>query len=152
MKEMKIRFGRYHGRDCETIYQEDRNYCQWVLDVERNEQWEEECRERKRIELEEREAKIEENRRAAEAEEREKERVMKQIRRPEMENEKMESRDNYSTRDDDDTKNFTTETKGSKDEGGRLHDRSKGRQSKGGRPHDRSKRRQSKNGGDQKQI
>ena len=35
MKEMKIRFGRYHGRDCETIYQEDRNYyCQWVLDVE----------------------------------------------------------------------------------------------------------------------
>ena len=34
MKEMKIRFGRYHGRDCETIYQEDRNHCQWVLDVE----------------------------------------------------------------------------------------------------------------------
>ena len=28
MKEMKIRFGRYHGRDCETIYQEDRSYCQ----------------------------------------------------------------------------------------------------------------------------
>ena len=34
----------------------------------RNEQWEEECRERKRIELEEREARIEENRRAAERE------------------------------------------------------------------------------------
>ena len=34
MKEMKIRFGRYHGEDCETIYQEDRNYCQWVLDVD----------------------------------------------------------------------------------------------------------------------
>ena len=34
MKEMKIRFGRYHGRDCETIYQEDRNYCQWVLNVD----------------------------------------------------------------------------------------------------------------------
>ena len=34
MKEMKIRFGRYHGRDCETTYQEDRNYCRWVLDVE----------------------------------------------------------------------------------------------------------------------
>ena len=33
MKEMKIRFGRYHGRDCKTFYQEDRNY-QWVLDVE----------------------------------------------------------------------------------------------------------------------
>ena len=30
MKEIKIRFGRYHGKDCETIYQEDRNYCQWV--------------------------------------------------------------------------------------------------------------------------
>ena len=66
MKEMKTRFGRYHGRDCETIYQEDRNDCQWVLDVEtgnpaviefknfikaRNEQCEEQCREEKRIEL-----------------------------------------------------------------------------------------------------
>ena len=48
----------------------------------RNEQWEEECRERKKIELEEREMRIEENRRAAEAEAeaREKERIMKQIR------------------------------------------------------------------------
>ena len=88
MKEMKIRFGRYHGRDCETIYQEDRNYCHWVLDVEtgnpavielknfikaRDDQREEECRERKRVELEEREVKIEENRRAAEAEARERE-------------------------------------------------------------------------------
>ena len=25
MKETKIRFGRYHGRACESIYQEDRN-------------------------------------------------------------------------------------------------------------------------------
>ena len=62
MKGMKIRFGRYHGRDCETIYQEDRSYCQWVLTVDtgnpaviefrnfikaRNEQWEEQCREQK---------------------------------------------------------------------------------------------------------
>ena len=68
MKEMKIRFGRDHGRDCETIYQEDRNCCRWVLDLEtgnptviefknfikaRDEQWEEECRERKRVELKE---------------------------------------------------------------------------------------------------
>ena len=30
VKEMKIRFGRYHGRACESIYQEDRNYCRWV--------------------------------------------------------------------------------------------------------------------------
>ena len=83
MREMKIRFGKYHGKDCETIYQEDRNYCQWVLNVDtgnpaviefrnfikaRDEQWEEQCREQKRIELEEREAKIEEKRRTAEVE------------------------------------------------------------------------------------
>ena len=120
MKEMKIRFGRYRGRACESIYQEDRNYCRWVQDVEtgnpaviefknfikmRDEQWEEECRERKRIQLEEIEVRIEENRRAAEAEAREKERIMKQIRRSEMENERMENRD---------TKNFTTEAKDSK--------------------------------------
>ena len=86
LKGMKIRFGRYHGRDCETIYQEDRSYCQWVLTVDtgnpaviefrnfikaRNEQREEQCRGQKRIELEEREARIEENRRTAEAEARE---------------------------------------------------------------------------------
>ena len=83
MKEMKIRFGRYHGRTCESIYQEDRDYCRWVQDVEtsnpaviefnnfikaRDEQWEEECRELKRIELEDRERRIEENRRLAESE------------------------------------------------------------------------------------
>ena len=38
---------------------------------------------------------MEENRRAAEAEAREKERIMKQIRRAEMENERMENRDNH---------------------------------------------------------
>ena len=125
MKEMKIRFGRYHGRAFESIYQEDRNYCRWVQDVEtgnpaviefknfikaRDEQREEECRERKRIELEEREMRIEENRRAAETEAKEKERIMKQIRRAEMENGKME--DNHNT--DDNAKNFTTEAQGSK--------------------------------------
>ena len=83
---MKIRFGRYNGRTCETIFQEDRGYCRWVQDLEtdnqaviefknfikaRNEQWEEESRELKRIELEEREAKIEENRQLAESETRE---------------------------------------------------------------------------------
>ena len=78
----------------------------------RDEQWEEECRERKRIELEEREVKIEENRRTTEAEAGEKEKIMKQIRRAEMENERMENRDNHNTRDDNDTKNFTTEAKG----------------------------------------
>ena len=65
MKEMKIRFGRYNGRTCESIYLEDRDYCRWVQDVEtsnqaviefknfiraRNEQFEEECRKLMRIE------------------------------------------------------------------------------------------------------
>ena len=135
MKGMKIRFGRYHGRDCETIYQEDRSYCQWVLTVDtgnpaviefrnfikaRNEQWEEQCREQKRIELEERETRIEENRQAAEAEAREKERTMKQIRRAEMENERLEEADNHNAKDYNDTTaearadNSTTEKKGGK--------------------------------------
>ena len=39
---------------------------------------------------------------------------MKQIRRAEMENERLENRDNHDTRDDNDTKNFTTEEKGGK--------------------------------------
>ena len=76
-------------KDCDTIYQEDRNYCQWVLNVDtgnpaviefrnfikaRDEQWEEQCREQKRNELEEKEAKIEEKRRTAEVEAEAKER------------------------------------------------------------------------------
>ena len=146
MKEMKIRFGRYHGGACESVYQEDRNYCRWVLDVEtgnpaviefqnfikaRDEQWEEECRERKRIELEEREMRIEENRRTAETEAKEKERIMKQIRRAEMENEKMENRDNQNTRDDDDNaKNFTTEAEGSKARAADLTTEAKGSKAK----------------------
>ena len=140
MKEMKIRFGRYHGRAFESIYQEDRNYCRWVQDVEtgnsaviefknfikaRDEQWEEECRERKRIELE-REMRIEENRRAAETEAKEKERIMKQIRRAEMENGKME--DNHNT--DDNAKNFTTEAQGSKARADDLTTEAKGSKAK----------------------
>ena len=39
---------------------------------------------------------------------------MKQIRRAEMENERLEDRDNHNARDDNDTENFTTEAKGSK--------------------------------------
>ena len=66
MKEMKIRFGRDHFRACESTYQEDLDYCRWIQDVEtgnlaviefkdfkaRDEEWEEECRELKRTELE----------------------------------------------------------------------------------------------------
>ena len=26
-KEMRIKFGRYYGRRCESIYQEDQGYC-----------------------------------------------------------------------------------------------------------------------------
>ena len=128
MKGMKIRFGRYHGRDCETIYQEDRNYCQWVLTVDtgnpaviefrnfikaRNEQWEEQCREQKRIELEERETRIEKNQQAAEAEAREKERIMKQIRRAEMENERLEEAGTITIQKMTTTK-ITAQAKGSK--------------------------------------
>ena len=55
-KEIKIRFGRYNGRTCESLYQEDREYCRWIQDSEadnpaviefknfiktRDEQWEE---------------------------------------------------------------------------------------------------------------
>ena len=73
-------------------------------------------------------ARIEENRRAAEAEAevREKERIMKQIRRAEMENERMENRDNHNTKDDNDTKNFTTEAKGSKARADNLTTEAKG--------------------------
>ena len=39
---------------------------------------------------------------------------MKQIRRAELENERLEHRDNHNTRDDNDAKNFTAEAKGSK--------------------------------------
>ena len=39
---------------------------------------------------------------------------MKQIRRAEMDNERLEDKDNHNTRDDNDAKNFTAEAKGSK--------------------------------------
>ena len=76
--------------------------------------------------MEEREAKVEENGRAVEAEAREKERIMKQIRRAEMENERMENRDNHNARDDNDTKNFTTEAKGGKAKADDLTTEAKG--------------------------
>ena len=103
--------------------------CQWALDVEtgnpaviefknfikaRNEQWEEECRERKRVELEEREAKIEENRRAAEAEAREMERIMKQIKRARWRMKGWRTGTITIQKTTMTTKNFTTEAKGSK--------------------------------------
>ena len=162
-KQMRIKFGRYYGRRCESIYQEDQGYCRWVQDVEtenqaviefknflkvRNEQWEEECREVKRIELEEREAKIRENRQTAEAEAeaREREKIMKQIRRAEMENEKMETRYEYRE-DEGSASNTAAETKGSKaKENDDMTAEEKRQQSKGGQPHNRSKgqRRQGK--------
>ena len=81
---------------------------------------EEQCREQKRIELEERETRVEENRQAAEAEAREKERIMKQIRRAEMENERLEETDNHNAKDSNDTMaearadDSTTKEKGGK--------------------------------------
>ena len=50
-----------------------------------------------------REGRIEENRQAAEVEAGEKERIMKQIRRAEMENERLEETDNHNAKDDNDT-------------------------------------------------
>ena len=61
----------------------------------------------------------------------------------------MENRDNHNTKDDNDTKNFTAQAKGSKARADNQHDRNKGQEGKGGRPHDRSKGRQSKSGGEQ---
>ena len=34
MKEMRIKFGRYFGRRCESLYPEDQRYCRWVQVVE----------------------------------------------------------------------------------------------------------------------
>ena len=97
----------------------------------RDEQWEEECRELKKIELEEREMSIEENRQLAETEAEVKERIMKHSRRAEMENEKMENRDNHNTRDDDDNAdNLTTEAKGSKAKADNLTTEAKGSKAK----------------------
>ena len=51
---------------------------------------------------------------------------MKQIRRAEMENERLENRDNHNTRDDNDTKKFTAEAKGSKARADNLTTEAKG--------------------------
>ena len=78
---MKIEFGRYKGRACESIYREDSGYCEWVsrLDVTNpaiiefqefiktsGKDWEDTYREMTRREREER-GKPEENRRIAES-------------------------------------------------------------------------------------
>ena len=55
---------------------------------------------------------------------------MKQIRRAQVENERMENRDNHNTRDDNDTKNFTTEAKGSKAKADDLTTEAKGGKAK----------------------
>ena len=51
---------------------------------------------------------------------------MKQIRRAEMEYERLENSDNHNTRDDNDTKNFTAEAKGSKARADSLTTETKG--------------------------
>ena len=81
--EMRNCFGRYKGRTCQSIYNEDRNYCEWVSRQESTNpalvefqdfsqtaerEWENESGEEKRRELKEREKKLEENRRAAASE------------------------------------------------------------------------------------
>ena len=68
--EMKVDFGQYMGSTSESIYREDRNYCQWISRQDSpnpaliefqefirtaQKEWADECRERKRRELEERE-------------------------------------------------------------------------------------------------
>ena len=68
--EMKIGFGRYMERTCESIYKEDPTHFEWVsrmdtpkkavIEVQEfmkmyEEEWEDECREAKRMELRERE-------------------------------------------------------------------------------------------------
>ena len=51
---------------------------------------------------------------------------MKQIRRAEMENERLENRDNHNARDDNYTKNFTTEAEGSEARADNLATEAKG--------------------------
>ena len=65
---------------------------------------------------------------------------MKQIRRAEMENERLEERDNDN---DNDAKKFTAEAKGGKAKADNFTE-TKGNKAKGGLPRNRSKGRQSK--------
>ena len=75
---MTVDFGRYKGKTCESVYRDDRSYCQWISTQDspnpaiirfqefiRNteQEWEDESRAMKRKELEEREKKLEANRR-----------------------------------------------------------------------------------------
>ena len=93
--EMKVGFGEYMGRTCKSIYREDRNFSEWVnrlyspnpAMIEFQEfirttekEWEDEFRETKRRELEERENKLEDNRRNAESEMEERQQILQQTR------------------------------------------------------------------------
>ena len=75
---MTVDFGRYKGKTCESVYRDDRSYCQWIstqdspnLAIIRfqefirttEQEWENESRAMKRKELEEREKRLEANRR-----------------------------------------------------------------------------------------
>ena len=92
--KMRIRFGRYKGRTCESIYKEDRNYCEWASRQESTNpallssnnsfdraerEWENKSRKKRRA-LEEREKKLEEKRTATESELEERQPLLQETR------------------------------------------------------------------------
>ena len=87
--KMTIGFGRYMGRTCESMYKKDPSYCELVRKLDTRsksiiefqefiEMYEEECRDAKREELKQREARLEENRKTAELEMEERQRMLQQ--------------------------------------------------------------------------